>query len=328
MSRRPPDEHDIIRIMIEELGQPPQPYSWIGDDVAYFPSGKGVVAAKIDMFVSSTDMPPRMTLKQAARKSVVMCVSDFAAKGVAPTVALLSLGIPRSTSSEEIRLLARGFSEASREFSLNVIGGDTNEAESLTISCAMMGFAKRVVKRDGAKPGDIVATTGSFGNTAAGLKILLDGLDAEAHFKEEALSSVFEPGVPIKLGCGMNEALLPSASMDSSDGLAITLHEIASRSGVSIRLDSLPTAPGLESFAKPNGLRFEDLVLYGGEEYEIVYTFPKRKFRRAASLAEAMNCALIPIGRVLKGRPSVGFYDGKSTQVVERRGWTHLRSDH
>lgn len=79
----------------------------IGDDVAYLPAQKGQLIVKSDMLVRKTDMPKQMRLWQAARKSIVMCVSDFAAKGVTPQAVLLSLGVPRGTTWEAVRELAR-----------------------------------------------------------------------------------------------------------------------------------------------------------------------------------------------------------------------------
>src|SRR6266550_1478648 len=144
------DEYDVIRLIARRFGKLPEGYVPIGDDVALIPSGtrgKSVVL-KCDMLVAKTDVPPGMSLKMAARKAVAMCVSDFAAKGVRPTAFMVSLGLRRETPEAEVVELASGLLEASREWDLKLVGGDTNETDDLIIDCMMVGFANGVVRRD------------------------------------------------------------------------------------------------------------------------------------------------------------------------------------
>src|SRR5438105_3771074 len=179
------DEYEVIRLMAKRFGGLPEGYVPIGDDVALIPPGtrgKGVVL-KCDMLVAKTDVPPGMSLKMAARKAVAMCVSDFAAKGVRPTAFMISLGLRRETPEDEVVELASGLLEASREWDLKLVGGDTNETEGLIIDCMMVGFADGIVRRDGARPGEFVVTSGTFGQTAAGLKILVEGAKAGPDFR-------------------------------------------------------------------------------------------------------------------------------------------------
>ncbi len=87
--------------------------------------------------------------------------------------------------------LASGLVEASREWGVRLVGGDTSEADDLIIDCVMVGFAKEIVRRNGARPGEYVVTSGTFGQTSAGLKILIEGAKAGPRFRKEAISSVF-----------------------------------------------------------------------------------------------------------------------------------------
>ena len=83
----------VIDTILRRAGRLPGGYAAIGDDVALIPAGKGRLVAKVDMLVEHTDVPPGMTYRQAARKAVAMCVSDFAAKGVKPDSFMVSLGL-------------------------------------------------------------------------------------------------------------------------------------------------------------------------------------------------------------------------------------------
>ncbi|MCS7116906.1 MAG: thiamine-phosphate kinase [Nitrososphaerota archaeon] len=316
------NEYEIIRILLEVLGQPKGIYSNIGDDVAYFPVEKGKLVVKCDMLVRKTDVPRGMSLWQAARKSIVMCVSDFAVKGVKPMAALISIGIPRNFTMNEIKELAKGFKMAKEEYSIEIIGGDTNEADDLIIDCIMLGFAERVVPRSGAKPGDVVISSGAFGYPPLGLKILLEGLKVDPSIRDQAISSVLMPKARLDLGIRLSNIL--SASIDSSDGLAISLYEIAQQSNVGIVIDRLPTTDSIIQFSVKHGIDVEELILYGGEEYEIVATLPKDRVDEAMLIARDLSIQLTEIGRVIEGPPNVFLVSEKGVKPVLRKGWIHL----
>ena len=274
------------------------------------------------MLVDRTDVPAGMTRRQAARKSVAMCVSDFAAKGATPDSFLVSLGLRRGTTKEEVVELAKGFRDASLEWNLKLVGGDTNESDNLVIDCTMIGFADKIVPRDGAKPGQIVVTTGYFGYSPAGLRILLEKAKAEPQFRSLAVDSVLNPRPRLRLG--LEIAGILSSSIDSSDGLAISLHAIAEMSEVGISITRQPHRRDVEKFADSNGYRLDDLVLYGGEEYEIVGTLDQRFLPRARSVAMSLGEDLLVIGRTTNRRGKVEL-SGERRERIEKRGWIHLR---
>ncbi len=315
------DEYDVIKMITERHGRLPHGYAPIGDDVALIPPGKvgERVVLKCDLLVAKTDVPPGMGWRRAARKAVAMCVSDFAAKGVRPTAFMVSLGLPSGVGEAEVGDLAAGIADASHEWGVRLVGGDTGEAEGLVIDCMMVGFARGIVRRDTARPNQYVVTSGTFGQTAAGLRILLRGAKAEAGFRKGAVSSVYLPKPRLELGLALSRCL--SSSMDSSDGLAISLYTLSEMSGVGMRLTGLPYARGLQEFASLNSYSAESLALYGGEEYEIVGTVAKRKLREAVESARSLGCELHVIGETTTSG-GVVFAGGRK---VEKKGWVHLR---
>jgi len=312
------NEYEIIALLTEAAGRLPSGYTPIGDDVASVRTVPGRLVLKSDMLVGKTDVPPGMTRRQAGRKAVAMCVSDFASKGVAPKSFLLSLGVPRSMRPPEVRSMVRGFGDGMDEWGVRLIGGDTNESDDLIIDCMMVGFANRFVERSGARPGDALVVTGDFGTTSAGLKILLERAEATPAFGRVALRSVYLPAPRLALGIALRDSF--SSAMDSSDGLAICLHALATASGVGIRLDSLPSVEGLGEFAAGNGYRVDDLVLFGGEEYEIVGTVPKRRLGAARGIARKLKADLRVIGEVTDS----GKVETKDGRAIENKGWVHL----
>lgn len=316
-----PDELDIIREMKRAAGRLPSGYSPVGDDVAVLPVGGKRLVLKTDMLVGRTDVPRGMTYREAARKAVAMCVSDFGAKGVRPSAFMVSLGVERGTTSPRVKALADGLAEGASEWRLHFVGGDTGEARDLVIDCAMVGFADSVVPRSGAKPGDALVVSGKFGLPPAGLMVM-DGAEAERRFAAAAVRSVRRP-TP-NLEAGMVLARYLTSSMDSSDGLAISLRTLASASGVGIELEDLPAADGVAEFARANGVSAEDLVLGGGEEYLIVGTMKPASLGRAAAATRRAGADLVRIGRITDGS-EVLMKRGRKTELVPDVGWTHLR---
>ena len=279
--------------------------------------GRGIVF-KVDMLVASTDVPHGMAPWQVARKSVVSCVSDLAAKGVQPYAAMISLGLPKNCTRPYVEGLANGFAGASKEFRVRMVGGDTNEASGLVIDCSMIGFASKMPTRTGAKPGDVVVISGTFGLTPAGLEILMRDAKGAGAFRKYAVESVLEPKPRQRFGIAL--AKFFSSSIDSSDGLAISLYELAGQSGVNIVIDIVPAADGVEKFAQENGFDAHELVFHGGEEYEIVATIPKSRLNRAISAAKKSGIALHIIGRVKRGPGDV--FVGK--KLLENKGYAHF----
>lgn len=310
------DEKQIIRIFANKLG-----ISNL-DDVALIDKG---IVIKSDMLIASTDVPSGMKPWQAARKSIVSCISDLAAKGVRPHAAVISLGIPKSCSTRrpDIEGLAEGFAIASNEFGVKIVGGDTNEAGELVIDCTMIGFPRfKVPTRNGAKPGDFVIVSGAFGFAPAGLAILLQDANAitvSSSFRKRAVKSVLEPHPRQSFGLAL--ARYFSSSIDSSDGLAVSLYELASQSeGVEIMIYGIPAVEGLDKFAEENSLDKHELVFHGGEEYEIVATISHTKIRQAEAAARKAGVSLHVIGRVQRGSGNV-FVRNK---LLENRGYMHF----
>jgi thiamine-monophosphate kinase len=321
-------ERRIIEIIQACLDRMPAMAVPFGDDVSAVEIGSGRVAVlKTDMLVGKTDVPKGMSLRQAARKAVVMNVSDFAAKGVQPIAALVSLGLPIDLSRKEIEEIGLGLNAGARQYGAYIIGGDTGEASDLVISISLFGIAEKkdLIFRSGAQPADIVAVTGPFGKTSAGLKILQNSFEAPKEISRILVESVLMPQARLDEGVALARSKAVTAAIDSSDGLAWSLHEIARSSGVGITLDNLPIADEVERFAKINKLVSSDLGLYGGEEYEIVVTVKPRLWNSAKEAAKIAGGDLMPIGKVTAAK-GVFLETSEKRVTVEYRGYEHFRA--
>jgi len=299
-----------------------------GDDVSAVDVGHGTLAViKTDMLVGKTDAPPGMSFWQAARKAVVMNVSDLAAKGVQPIAILASLGIPTGLTERDIEEIGKGLNAGAREYDAYVLGGDTNEASDLIISCAAFGTCKKklLIKRSGAKPGDLVAVTNFFGKPPAGLKILLERSSVPKKLEKALVDSVLLPQARLKEGLTLAQTRAITASIDSSDGLAWSLHEISRASNVGFFIDNLPIAREAEEFTKIHNLNPTELCLYGGEEYELVLTINPKFCKKAKDAVHEVGGSLIEIGKATKEKTLI-LKNNKKTLEIKPKGWEHFKS--
>jgi len=321
-------ERKIIDLIIENLEKMPRMPIPFGDDVSAVPLGRGRLAViKTDMLVGKTDVPPGMTPRQIARKAVVMNISDLASKGARPNAVLVSLGVPSDYGKEHLIEIGKGLNDGAREYGAYVLGGDTAEASDIIISCMVIGTAmeKIIVRRSGARADDILATTGPFGKTGAGLKILLEGLDAPSEIRRSLLDAVYMPRARLLEGLALARSGAATASIDSSDGLAFSLHELRKMSHVGFMLTQLPLSPDVEEFARIHGLSREELTLFGGEEYELVVTIKPEGWPRAERAVKKAGGRLIRIGYATE-KPAIVLRVNGKERPIPPRGYEHFRT--
>jgi thiamine-monophosphate kinase len=311
-------EKKIIELFQSRLGNT----SFVPEDVESFKIGKKCIIVKVDTLVESTDLPPGMKLEDVARKSIVSCVSDFAAKGVKPIFGIVSLTIPKRLSKSNIERLAKGFQKATKEFQIKILGGDTNEGKELVITFSLFGASEKIVSRNGAKTNHVIITSGPFGYTGAGLSILLKNKKCSKKFGTKAKNVVFKPNC--RLMFGLKNKNYFSSSMDSSDGLSTTLNEMSSQSKKKFVITRMPSENDVFDFANLNKLNRSDLIFNAGEEYEIVATTSVSNLPKIKKYAKKHRIKLYEIGYVIKGRGVFYKKNGKLIRIKDE-GWQHLQ---
>lgn len=307
------------------------------DDISLIPLHKIInipsignsLAITCDMLVEHTDVPPKMTFQQIARKSLISSISDLCAKGIRPSIALISLGLPKYIDKCNVNNLIKGFIRTSKEYGFFIVGGDINQSKELIIDCCMLGFSKnhiRVPRRNGAAVGDYVIVSAPFGYSSSGLKILINDFKSpDRSFKTKSVNSVLHPSPPLEFGLRISRYL--SSSIDSSDGLAISLYEIAKESSVNLLIskDNIPVPKGLKKFSQMNKVILDDLIFYGGEEYHIVGTVAKKNLNKAITIVKRYGLSFFIIGKVTKGIGKVFIYSpNKPMKLLKNKGFIHL----
>ncbi len=312
------DETSIIEIFQKGLGKK----KLDSEDVEVFNLGKNKIVAKTDTLVQSTDIPSKMKLSDAARKSIVACVSDFASKGVKPDYGMISINLPKTVSRSKINQIVSGFRKASKEFNISILGGDTNEGKEIVFNVCLFGIVDKIVTRKDSKKGDLIFVTGPFGYTAAGLNMILGKKRGKAEFVKKAINSVIKPKP--RLNFGIKNKRYFSSSMDSSDGLSTTLNEMSKQSKNKFIITKIPALKDLENFVKSYKLDLNNVVFNGGEEYEFVFTVPPNHKKTIIKNAKLLKIPIIEIGFVTLGK-SVYIKNDDDLIQLKDKGWKHFK---
>ena len=227
-------------------------------------------------------------------------ISDIAAMGGWPTHALVTVGLPESLSVEKIEEFYRGLDHLAKKHKIDIVGGDTVASpKELVISITLLGEVEKenLLLRSTAKPGDLICVTGRFGGPAS--------RNYSSHFPL--------PVTRFPEARALAKSKLATAMIDSSDGLVRSVLEICKASKVGARIweDSVPRAKGA-------GLEH---ALYGGEEYELVFTAPKSKVKSPKSKVK-----MTIVGEIVGAKQGVKLVD-KHDKIKELKsgGYEHFR---
>ena len=264
------------------------------DDCAVIDDGEDYLVMSTDMLHETTDFPAGITDYECGWMAAAVTLSDVASMGAAPVALLLAAGVDRADRVVDI---IRGADDCCRAYGCRLMGGDMDAHTECTLVSTGLGRVSHdcLVRRRGAQPGDIVAVTGTPGRAQAGL----DGYPE--HWKALVVP---KPGVFEGQALGRAGA---TAMMDVSDGLSISLHDLAEASGVRLEVSEA-------AIPRPEGVPAEDAAryaLFGGGDFGLLFTCPPEMLPVAGVDA---TC----IGRVSAGEGV--FLDGAA---IAKAGYSH-----
>ncbi len=294
----------------------------------------GVVEWGEDYLVITTDVVnPRTHVPAGARPEQVgwyltaVNLSDVAAAGARPLGFVAALSLPPATEVDFLRGLAQGMEGCAREFGIAVLGGDTKEADAMSLAGTAIGRVRkdRILLRKGARPGDAIVVTGDLGR--AGLAYAQLG---GAATRADAIEQLLHPYPRIREGELFSESGVVTSCMDISDGLGLSLAQMAAMSGLSyeVRWEDLPRYQPLETMPSE---ATREYVLYAGGDYELVATVrPEAVDALRARVTEPRRGnrhGLSVIGTVGPPGPNTLVAGGKREPLLAK-GWEHFRPSH
>ena len=287
------------------------------DDAAVFspPEGHEVVL-KTDAIVEGVHFLPDDPPDAVARKALRVNLSDLAAKGAQPAGFLLALAISNDKDESWLEGFASGLRVDVAQYGCPLFGGDTDRTPGpVTVAVFAVGTLPRgtMVKRSGARDGDVIVVTGTIGDAALGLKLRRDASLAArwklADRERDYLLARYRLPQP-RLALIDPLRAYASAAMDVSDGLVGDLAKLCRVSGVSaeIKTGKTPLSAGAKAAIAADPVLFET-TLTGGDDYEIIATLPLDKLASFHSAANAAGAAVTEIGRVVQGTDEPRFLD-------------------
>jgi len=298
--------------------------SGIGDDCAAIDIGKDYLLATTDMMYQRTHIPKQMTPYQMGWFLVAINLSDIAAKGGTPLGLVLSFGLPKKTTELFLEELTKGADTCAVTFGTTIVGGDTKETNEITLCGTAFGTVKKneFMSRTGARPGNIVAVTGTLGRAGAGYYAL-----KHHNLKKKLFKALLEPIPKLKEGRLLAQQRLVTSSMDLSDGLSASLYQLQELNnvGFEIKKDALPLASELcELCSKSHGIDSYTLALHFGGDYELLITIPHERFEQIKKMLKKHDIDLTAIGIVTK-KKNIILVDNKNKRILENKGYEHFK---
>ena len=264
-------EKDLITSIKTVLNSP-----YIGDDCAYL-KDLGIVVTQDSLVQDVHFSLQYMTPQQLGYKSVMVNVSDIAASGGMCKYLTISLSLPKNIDDNFVREFYKGAKAACGK-DIQIVGGDITGSDKIYISVCAIGTAegRNISSRSNAKEWYKVVLSGKHGSSAAGLKLLQMGMGCPCSnsVRTNLISTHLEPKAQVEFGANVGKTVKEDyAMMDTSDGLMEALSTIANESGVLLEIDfdKIPHEKSIENFEN-----WEDLVLFGGEDYGIVAVVPQK----------------------------------------------------
>lgn len=306
----------------------------IGDDAAVLDTGgPRLLLATIDIQVEGRHFRrDRIAAERLGRRTAAVNLSDIGAMGGAPRWALPSLVLPPDLDVAWVEDLYRGLAVELGRFGAVMVGGNLSGGEQIVIDLALLGEVERgrVLRRDGARPGDVVLVTGTLGASAAGRYALDAGLDPADPPVAPLVEAHLTPTPRVREGQALAATGLVTAAIDLSDGLSSDLGHLCDASGVGAEVNAarLPLSAETRTLAARLGLDPVGLALVGGEDYELLLTAPPPAVPElVAAVRVATGVPLTAIGAITPAAAGRWLlHDGRRLPLAAS-GWDHFRRE-
>jgi thiamine-monophosphate kinase len=259
-------------------------------------------------------------------KCLARAVSDVAAMGGVPRCFLLSLALPGTHTGVWLNQFLLGLRRAAKRFECVLAGGDTTRSDEILIQVSVVGEVRtgRAVLRSGARPGDVLFVSGRLGEAELGLHRIRNS-EGRANRGEQVLRKHLYPEPRLALGRWLAEKRLASAMMDLSDGLSTDLPRLCAGSGVGARIDAakIPAAR-IPDREQKTGDAPRDLALHGGDDYELLFTVPRRKLKHLSRSFHGLP--ITTIGEITTERALLLVDEAGRAVPLRNLGWDPFRN--
>lgn len=272
----------------------------LGDDAATVQPAYKPMIVSTDAMVE--DVHFRLdwtTAKDLAHKALASSISDLAAKAAEPAHATITFGIPGHTPVSWMEEFYQSLAEKSKDWRIQIIGGDTVSSEKLWISLTVWGYqtTEKPIKISTAQIGDVILVTGFLGDAAGGLKLLMDGSEIESDSQRYLINRFSCPTPRIDEALAITKSVTPTTMTDISDGISRDLKKLceASNVGASIDVKQLPISNELQQVHETYAVK---TAWQGGEDYELLFTLSPQDAELLLKQWDQSICPITIIGEI------------------------------
>jgi len=289
----------------------------IGDDAAVLEYDKNFyLLFTTDMLVENDHFSLKYSKpEQIGMKAIEQNVSDIAAMGGSPKFAVISLALPSNIDVEFVDKLYDGINKKCKKYRISIVGGNITHSEEIVVNVAMLGIVEKkfLALRNGAKIGDLIFCSGNVGKSSVGLELLRNGISGNSvkhHLEPKSRLDLSRKLVKI----GINSMI------DVSDGVASEVRHICKESkvGAVIYADKIPISKDTVSDTKKLNKNPLDFALYGGEDFELVFTADKNKLSKLKKLDVSI------IGEIVDKKSSIKMVKNNKKVKLES-GFDHFK---
>ena len=315
----------------------PRVIKGIGDDCAVFSSKQDTLQLiSTDALVESVHFDLKtISAEQLGRKALTVNISDIAAMGGTPYLAVISLGLPQSTSTRFLDEFYSGLQSVCKDYKIELAGGDTVASpQQLFINISILGEARkdRVFTRTGARPGNQIFVTGTLADSAMGLQLLKTRKIKSVSSKHcrALIQKHLEPIPRIKESTLLAKSKLQVTSMiDLSDGLVQDLSHLCGNDklGAELYEAKLPFSQALKNVCQQKEYDPTDWVLQGGEDYELLFTIRQEDVKKLNSLFLKADAPVSHIGEITSfpGKLVLNKINGRKKFLKASTGFNHFK---
>ena len=316
------DEFELIKNYFQKISNNNPNAKKLNDDVFFDKKNKLVVS--VDTYNEGVHFPnfknPNLVIKKIIRSSI----SDLISKGVKPEYYFIcASGNKNQFTKKNLKMISKSLNQEQKKYNLKLSGGDTTNSNKVSFSLTSIGFSKKIIERNKARLNDDIYVTGNIGDSFIGLKVIKNNIKISSKLKKYFVNQFYCPNLPYKIYKEMHT--FANTSMDISDGLVTDMNKLINRQKLSfdINVNKIPISKNLEFYLKKYK-KLRTQYLFNGDDYQILFTAPRKKRLLIKSVGKRMNQKFTIIGRINNGyKKNLIKVDNKPINHSKFKGYSH-----
>ena len=315
-------EFELIKKYFSKLSSNNKSSLELNDDVFFDKSKKLVIS--VDTYVEGIHFldfkSPDLVIKKIIRSSI----SDLICKGVRPKYYFISgSGNKKTFTKKNLEIISKSLHQEQKKYSIKLCGGDTTFSKKLSFTIISVGFSKKIIFRNKAKPNDDIYVTGNLGDSFVGLKVLQKKINLDYNFKKYFKNKYFHPDLHMTITKKLLS--IANSSIDISDGLIADLEKLINKQKLSYKLylNDIPVSKYLNKLINLKIIKKISSVTHG-DDYQILFTASPSKSRIISKTSKSLGIKISKIGKICTYNQKSQIINEKNKKIpLKNKGYFH-----